>query len=96
MTVDYQARVMIALSCFLLSFLCLAHSRNYYYGHSNYGSQGKPLEELYFYRTLRLSGGWDLGVSDFKMSMELRNQTTITDKQTQQKRNKEKQTNKQS
>lgn len=65
MTADNQARVMIALSYFLLSFVCLAHSRSYYYGQSNGGNQGKPLEKLYFYRTL--------SAFDFKMSMELRN-----------------------
>ena len=35
LTADYQALVMIALSCLLFSFVCLAYSRNTYYGKSN-------------------------------------------------------------
>ena len=71
LTADSQALVMIALSYFLFAFVCLAHSRRYYYGQSYYGNQGRPMDKRYLCRTLRQDGGWDLGTSDFNMPMEL-------------------------
>ena len=77
LTADYQALVMITLSCLLFSFLCLAHSRSYHYDLSNHESKGKQSEKkkLYFFFILDIKpgGGWDLGALDFKTPMELKN-----------------------
>lgn len=75
LTADYQALVMITLSCLLFSFLCLAHSRSYHYDLSNHESKGKQSEkELYFFiLDIKPGGGWDLGALDFKTPMELKN-----------------------
>ena len=63
---------MIALSCFLFTFVCLAQSRRYYnYGQYNHGKQGKALEiRLYVYRLWRLDGCWDQKAFDFSMTVE--------------------------
>ena len=62
---------MIALSCFLFTFVCLAQSRRYY-GQYNYGNQGKPLEtRLYVYRLRRLDVCWDQKAFDFNMTVEI-------------------------
>ena len=87
---------MIAFICLLFSFVCLAHSRSYYYGLSNHGSKGKPSEKLYIFFIYILDfkpgGGWDLDAFDFKMPMELRNPKQNKNKLTKLTKNHKKRT----